>query len=371
MRIAMDARMITYTGIGRYIGSLVKALSEADDGCVYTLLIEHKDRHLVVEKENIILSEPRGNVPVYSIAEQYRLPFEMGRVPADVIHYPSFNMPVFNLRPTVVTIHDLYYYINRAACPSLAAHLYVKVLFNAVARSATKIITGSEHAKKEIVKHLRVDSGKITVIYHGVDAGYKRVDDAVKIDSAVKRYGIKGRYIFYVGAHGIGKNLNRLVEAYASLSAWHSSVGLVIAGKIDERRRDLYELPERLGVGGRVSFIGKVDESDMSALYSGADIFVFPSLYEGFGIPPIEAMACGTPVIASNATSLPEVVGDAAITFDPMDINSLTYNMDNVLSSETLRSELREKGYKRASEFSWQDTAKKTLVVYREAALLG
>lgn len=357
--------MITYTGIGRYIQNLVINLPAISAGDSFAVLLGEKNIPLP-DIENLKIIKASRNIPVYSMGEQVFLPFEMKGTGADILHYPSFNMPVVNFKPSVVTIHDLIYYLNPAACPSRAAYIYARVMFKIVSRAARKIITDSEYSKNDIIAHLGVDTAKVTAIPNGVGEMFKPEKDGKRRSEVREKYGIKGEYIFYAGSHQPRKNLVRLIEAYSRLKNAHGCA-LVLTGKVEERRADVYASVERFGVKGRVQFIGEAEEDDLPVLYSMARVFVFPSLFEGFGLPPLEAFACGCPVVSSNVTSLPEVVGDAGIMVDPTDTGAIAGAIDRVLGSETLRSEMREKGFTRAALFSWAACAEKTLAVYRDA----
>ncbi len=357
--------MITYTGIGRYIQNLavnLPAVSPKDD---FTVLLGEKTVPLP-ELQNLRTIKPSRNIPVYSMGEQAFLPFEMKNTGADILHYPSFNMPVVNFKPSVVTIHDLIYYLNPAACPNRGAYVYARVMFKLVVRSARKIITVSEYSKKDVVAHLGVDPAKVTAIPNGVGEMFKPVMDDKRRTEVRDKYGIKGDYLLYVGSHQPRKNLVRLIEAFSRLKN-AGDCTLVLTGKVEARRAEVYSSVERFGVTGRVQFIGEAGEADLPVLYSMARVFVFPSLFEGFGLPPLEAFACGTPVVSSNVTSLPEVIGDAGIMVDPTDTGAIAEAIDRVLGSATLATEMREKGLKRAALFSWAACAEATLKVYREA----
>lgn len=364
MRIAIDARMITYTGIGRYIQNLIENLAKIDQGNEYTAIVNDTWKG-IAKRGGLKFQRPFVNIPIYSVMEQLLLPVEIRRSGPDLVHYPSFNMPLINNKPVVATIHDLVYYLDPDACPNKFAHYYARFMFNRAVRISMKIITDSEYVKNDIVKHLGVRPDKIEVIHLGVDELYKPQTDDDLLNDVKKRYNIRDEYIFYAGNHHPRKNLLRLVQAYSRIKN-KDKYRLVLTGKIDPRRAELYQTVRDLGMDKRVHFIGSVPEQDLPALYSMATLFVFPSLNEGFGLPPLEAMACGTPVITSNVTSLPEVVGDAAIMADPMDVESLADNIDKVLGSLDLRSELREKGLKRASLFKWEEAARRTLKVYEE-----
>ena len=267
---------------------------------------------------------------------------------------------------SVVTIHDLMYYLYPGLCPNVLAHYYARFVFKAAARASKRIIADSEHTKRDIVKNLGAAPEKVAVIYCGVDEIYRPEKDGNKLKAIRDRYGIEREYILYVGNHGDNKNLLRLIHAYSMLKA-RKRYNLLIGGKIDPRRTRLYRAPEELGIADSVTFTGYLPDEDLPGLYTMASLFVFPSLYEGFGFPPLEAMACGTPVVCSNATSLPEVAGDAALMFNPLNADEMTERMDEALSDEALRAGLREKGLERASAFSWREAALKTLGVYYEA----
>jgi len=363
LKIAIDARMIRYTGIGRYIQNLVERLAATDRKNSYGILVNGADAGEAPRGDNIRVLTARVDIPVYSLREQALLPIEMNAGRPDLLHYPSFNMPLLNGRPYVVTIHDLIY-LDRDSCPSMSAHMYARFMFKRAVKTARRIITVSEYTKSGIVRRLGVAPDKITVIHNGVSASY-RPPSARTRERVLSRYGIKDEFIFYAGNHQPRKNLMRLVDAFAGMK--DTNLRLVLAGKVDPRRAELYNAVRNKGLNDRVLFIGEVPEDDLPALYSGAVAFAFPSLAEGFGFPPLEAMACGAPVVSSNVTSLPEVVGDAGVMVDPLDTGSIKEGLEKVIGSPTLRSELREKGLERVKKFTWEAAAEKTLRVYEEA----
>ena len=364
MKVAIDARMITNTGIGRYIQNLLIHLPLIDVGNSFSALIGHKAM-APASSPNMDVRLLRRDIPVYALLkEQFGLPDEMNLSNPDVLHYPNFNMPLCNPKPSVVTIHDLIYYLVPQSCSQLR-RWYARLFFPLVARGAMRIITGSEHTKGDIVNHLGVEPSKVTVIHHGVSPAYKPVTDEGVIRQVKGRYGIDGDYILYVGTHHPRKNLKRLIEAFARLKI--KGMRLVITGAVEGRRQDIYDTPQRLGVTQRVVFTGPVHEDDLAAVYSGAAIFCIPSLYEGFGLTPLEAMACATPVVSSNLTSLPEVVGDAALTFNPYDVEAMADCMDRLICDSALRSVLSARGLARAGQFKWERTAERTIAVYNAA----
>lgn len=359
----MDARMINHTGIGRYIRNILRNIDEIDGTNQYSVLINDASESLK-ESGNIRFYTTRFKVPIYSIREQFMLLSDIRRLDPEIVHYPSFNVPRLCAVPAVVNIHDLTYLVQPEACPNFAARIYAGYMFRMTAKKAARIITGSEYTKKDIVKHLGVAPGRVTVIYNGVDSSFRPLEKGTDAERVALKYGITGDFIFYVGNHGANKNLKRLLEAFSILK--RDDCQLILAGKTDPRRKPLYDLVGTLGLEGRARFIGAVPDEDLPHLYSMAKLFVFPSLQEGFGLPPLEAMACGTPVVSSDSTSLPEVVGDAAVLVDPADTGSIKDGMEKVLASPSLRSELKEKGLMRVKQFSWRVAAEKTLKVYEE-----
>lgn len=367
MRIAIDARMITYTGIGRYTQNLIANLAKIDKKNSYNILIDNECKPPDLNG-NIRFHRTGYRIPVYSLREQSLLPLKIAGLKPDLIHYPSFNAPFLNFsKPSVVTLHDLIYYLYPKACPGRAAYHYARVMIGRAARNSNtkRIITVSNFSKAEIVKHLGVGPEKVVVIHNGVSDIYRPETDTGRLEEVVSKYNIDGGYILYVGNHQERKNLEGIIEAYARLMMKRDFL-LVIAGKKESKKRSIYGKAQGMGLGDRVRFIGEVPENELPALYSAASLFVFPSFYEGFGLPPLESMACGTPVVTSNATSLPEVVGEAALKVDPGDPGELSTAMERVLSSGDLRAELSERGIERAARFSWEEAAKKTLQVYNE-----
>lgn len=366
MKILIDARMIRHTGIGRYIRGLLEFLPASDGGAnTYRAITDRRARLNGGKGSGNAGVSAAGTifpVPVYSIREQVMLPLEVMRAGADIVHYPSFNIPVAGRGPMVTTIHDLYYYMTPGDTAGRMRHLAAKTLLRRAAAVSRKIITVSGYTKGELVRLLGVDPAKIEVIHNGVGPEYRPVsfDDA---SGALTRLGLEPGYILYTGCHQPRKNLKGLLSVYSRLK---DPPRLVITGRRDPRRASLYAGAERAGSGARVVFTGDVPDADLPALYSQASLLVFPSFFEGFGLPPLEAMACGTPVVASNVTSIPEVTGGAALLVPPQDYPAMAGAIGRVLSDEDLRASLVEAGLARAERFSWKTTAEKTLRVYEE-----
>ena len=362
MHITVDARMITKSGIGRYIQNLVVYLARYQRECTYTVVVNPEDT-FPGKYENLKIRRLDSTIPIYSLREQIVLPWKINSLDGDLIHYPNFNLPLLNTKPVVLTVHDLIYYLFPDACPGRIGHLYARFMFHTVTRLARRIIAVSNYTKEDIAKHLGIRADKITVIHIGVDDMYRPVSDHDGMNRVRERYGIKGEYILYVGTHHPRKNLIRLLHAFSGLRT--RGYQLVLTGKIERRWNELYSTVKRLALDDRVIFTDIVPEHDLPYLYSMASLFVYPSFYEGFGLPPLEAMACGTPVITSNVTSLPEVVGDGGILVDPSDTDAIRQKIDLVLSDRGLRDELVERGFKRVKLFNWYSTAQRTFEIYK------
>jgi len=297
-----------------------------------------------------------------------RLSWEMARQPPDVLFVPAHVLPLVHPRSSVVTVHDLGYLYYPGAHP-LLDRLYLDFSTRYNARAASRVIAVSQATKDDLVQHCGIEPDKTTVVYSGWDETMQPVEDKATIEKVKAGYGIGGDYVLYVGTLQPRKNLGRLLEAYAIVrkqAKRGEAPCLVIAG----RKGWLYEhitlQVERLGLETEVIFPGYVPQDDLPALLSGARLFVFPSLYEGFGLPVLEAMACGTPVLCSNVSSLPEVAGDAALLVDPLDVKSIAEAMHRLLQEEGLRAQLVERGYRQVRQFSWDRCARETLAVLED-----
>jgi glycosyltransferase involved in cell wall biosynthesis len=306
-----------------------------------------------------------------------RLSLEMLTAPPDVLFVPAHVLPLVHPRRSVVTVHDLGYR-HEPQAHRLLDRLYLELSTRYNARAATRVIADSAATKRDLVQLYGTDPDRITVIPLGVDELFQPVTDAARLAAVRAKYGIPGDYLLYVGTLQPRKNLVRLVEAWARVIAdcrlQIADLGrrtLVIAGKKGWLYEEIFATVRRLGLEGRVLFPGYVPEEDLPALLSGATAFVLPSLYEGFGLPVLEAMACGTPVIAANVSSLPEVVGDAGLLVDPLDSDALAAALQRLLTDAdpstplraSLRAELRQRGLARAKLFSWPRCARETLAV--------
>jgi len=300
-----------------------------------------------------------------------RLSVEMASRSPDVLFVPAHVLPLIHPRRSVVTVHDLGYLAYPEAHRA-GDRRYLDWSTRWNARRATVILADSAATRADLIRAYDVDGRKIRVIYLGRDELLAPVRDDQALAAARARCGIASRYLLYVGTLQPRKNLARVIEAFARLAGQpaFSGVQLVLAGKRGWLYTDLFAHVERLGLAGRVLFPGYIADADLPALFSGALGFIFPSLYEGFGIPVLEAGACGVPVITSNTSSLPEVAGDAALLVDPHDVEAIAEAMYRLVTDEALRTELARRGLENVQRFSWEKCARETLAVLVEAGNL-
>jgi glycosyltransferase involved in cell wall biosynthesis len=289
--------------------------------------------------------------------------------PVDLVHSTTFCVPSFRLRPKrlVVTIYDLSFITHpELHLPANVAHCLAGTRL--AIEQADAIIAISEHTRRDLLERLDAPAERITVTPLAHDPDFARVVDPRRLDAARKRYALPEQFVLFLGALEPRKNLLRLLDAYAALPAGlRHDVGLVVAGMSGWLNDPIRERVAELGLDKSVHFPGYVDAGDLSALYSLATALAYPSLYEGFGLPVLEAMACGTPVLTSNVSSLPEVAGDAAMLVDPADVESIAAGLRELLESASRRSALAARGMARAAAFSWDRCARQTLEVYRRA----
>jgi len=344
------------TGTENYSLNLIRHLLALESDHHYRLYFNRPP-----SSESRITSHELRIMPFPRLWTHLRLSWEMARRPPDLLFVPAHVLPVVHPRRSVVTVHDLgYLYYPEAH--RLLDRLYLDLSTRYNARAATHLIADSSATKRDLIERYGTDPDKITVVYPGYDdMVFQPVRDEKALEAVKAKYGIAGDYILFVGTLQPRKNLTRLIKAYWKLKA--GSWKLVIAGKKGWLYREIFQQVEKLGLEGKVVFTGYVPEGDLPTLLSGARLFVVPSLYEGFGLPVLEALACGTPVVCSNVSSLPEVAGDAALLVDPLDVEGLAAAMERVLGDESLRAELMERGFEQVRKFSWEKCARETLDV--------
>jgi glycosyltransferase involved in cell wall biosynthesis len=287
----------------------------------------------------------------------------MRRKGIDVAHAMHL-IPPFAPCPTVVTVHDLSFLVHPEWFPRRQARI-MRRLIPLSARRATHIITGTEHAAQSLVELCHVRRDKITVIPHGVDPRFTPGDRDAARELVAARHGLHRRFVLAVGLIQPRKNLARLIDAFALLSPDHDDLGLAIVGRTGWEAEAVTARIEAAGLGDRVVLCGAVSDRELPDLFRAAELLVYPSLYEGFGLPPLEAMACGTPVVASNTTSLPEVVGEAGILVDPYQVEAIAEGLRTLVGNQTLCAALSRAGLERAATFTWRRSAEQHLELFR------
>ena len=362
------------TGPGNYIYNLCKAMLKVkEDEEIYFIHYRKSSNELYKEGNEII-------APILPL----RTELFLRKFDFDIVHLhgaphidpkPPYRRPFWLHRKKskiVTTMHAI-----EALVLSLEGSEFGEIRFPRLKRyileklfsKVDAVITISNHSKKDLMEYLKIPEEKIKVIYHGIDKIFRPIDGA---NHAIRRYGIDSPFILHVSNYAPRKNPETLIKAFHKLKKEKMvNHKLVIAGRRWERS-GIYDFVKKLDLQNDVIFTGNVPREDLVSFYNAADMFVYPTIYEGFGLPPLEAMACGCPVISSNVTSMPEVVGDAALLLgDPLDSQDLAEKMYSVLIDEDLRNKLREKGLKRAKIFSWEKCARETLEVYHQVCQEG
>jgi glycosyltransferase involved in cell wall biosynthesis len=365
MRIGIDARN-DGTGVGRYTFSLLRELAGLDHDNEYTVFLR-RERLATYAAPGPNFRLVEADIPWFGVREQLQLPRVIDRQRLDLVHYPNLTVPLISATPFVVTVHDLNYLDGGAIFPPgagirrtlLEAGYRVEL---AKARRAKRLIAVSEHTRDTVVRRLGVDPERVAITYEAADPPGSVEPDR----SVLERHGLGTPFFLYVGSAYPYKNLGRLLEAFALLGGDHR---LVLAGDHEDFAPDLGERTATLGLGERVVFPGPASDAELAALYGAALAYAFVSLSEGFGLPGLEAMQAGVPVVAADAGSLPEVYGDAAHYCDPLDVDSIASGLADVATDEELRARLVARGRRRAAQFSWTRTAEQTLAVYSEASL--
>ena len=371
MRIAIDAHSVgaRLGGNETYAINLIEALAEIDQENQYTLYVtkaEARDR-FAERWPNFIVRHTLPHTPLVRIP--LTLSRELRRRPVDVLHV-QYTAPPFAPCPVVTTIHDLAFE-HLPETFNRRSWMQLRLTVRSTARRAAQIITVSEYSRQDIIKTYGIRPEVISVTPEAAAPAFKRVSSEIELQRVRETYGIERDYILSLCSIQPRKNLVRLIEAYSLLRQSHPGgklPQLVLAGKRGWLDNETMRAAQSGEASSDICFTGYVAEEHLSALYSGATCFVYPSYFEGFGLPILEAMKCGTPVVAGDRTSIPEVAGEAALLFDPFDVYALVEVLKRILSDADCRVELSARGLQRANEFSWQTTARLTLAAYEKAA---
>lgn len=370
MHLAINGYFINQpaTGTGQYTRELLRMLHDLRPGKITVLIPESVEpktvRDLAPDADCHVLRTPVGGNLGKVWFEQVSVPRAAARLGADLLHIPYLGPPLFSAVPVAVTVHDLLQHTVPQLKGGILVQLYNR-LASASAQRAAAILADSEYTRGEVLSCLKVLPERAHRVYLAADARFSPSPDGQEAEGLRRKYGLSRPYLLYMGGLDWRKNVPALLRAYARSGC---QAFLAIAGQARPSSSSFPDLKAeamRAGITERVRFLGWVDEVDKAALYRNALAFVFPSRYEGFGLTPLEAMACGAPVLCSNATSLPEVVGDAALLFDPDDEAQLATHITSVFSNQSLRDRLRGSGLEQAARFSWRTTAQQTLDIFR------
>lgn len=367
MKIGIDARMygVNFTGIGRYTAELISHLAEIDQENEYVLFMR-KEAFDQFNCLNERFSKVLADYPHYSFGEQIGFNKLLKAHKLDLMHFTHFNAPIFYRGPYVVTIHDLT--LSFFPGKKMGGWIYrmaYHLVISRVTKKAKHILAVSENTKKDLQKILHLPAEKITVIYNGVTEKFGETEPTDRPDM-MKKMGLSKPYFLYTGVWREHKNVVGLIKAFV---AFNSEVGeqyeLVITGPRNESYPEVPDTIAELSAEDSVHLVGLVSEPDIYALYLNALAYVFPSFYEGFGLPPLEAMQCGTPTIVSSTSCIPEICGENnALYFDPYDLADMQAKMKQLVSDPTLRQRLVERGKERVKAFSWEKMTREVLEVY-------
>jgi glycosyltransferase involved in cell wall biosynthesis len=367
LRIAIDVRKLRDYGIGTYVRNLLRHLSRLDAETDYVLLCRPEDSGIAEElgKNFRTIAEPARP---YSVSEQLRIPLDLRREKIDLFHAPHYVLPPLTRCKSVVTIHDCIHLRFPQYLPNRLAYAYARSSMWVATHRSNRVLTVSEASKRDILRYFRIPEAKINVIYNAIDERYGESPSPDEVERVQDRYQLNAPYVLYAGNIKPHKNLERLIEAFHTLRQDPdlAHVKLLIIGDEISKYATLRRAVHKYKLHKHVRFFGFVSDKTLAVLYRLARVFVFPSLYEGFGLPPLEAMASGTPVITSNVSSLPEVVGDAALLIDPHDPGAIAEAMRRVLMDSDLREELRQKGFTRVRQFSWERSIRRVREIYGE-----
>ncbi len=356
MKIAIDVRKWRDFGVGTYVRNLVRHLARLDHETTYFLFCHDSDEATLRDlAENFVpvVESSAG----YGVREHLSIPFKLRRLGAELLHSPHYVRPLLCPIPSVVTIHDCIHLLFPQYLPNRMAWRYARYMMGSAIRHSAVVFTVSEASRADILRFYSwADPDKVHVVPNAIDTELLERPDEKEMERVRERYQVRGRFVLFAGNVKPHKNLERLIRAFALVREQreHDDLQLLLIGDDVSRYGALRRAVEKTGLRQDVRFFGFVPPSTLAALYRMASVFAFPSLYEGFGLPPLEAMSCGTPVVTSRISSLPEVVGDAAVLVDPYSVEDIALGISRLLDDHDLRRQLVDKGLARARSFSWE-----------------
>lgn len=348
-------------GTGRYAVNLVKELEIIDKKNNYFVFVNNLNKNYYNSNKNFKLINVGwfGNQTLLRILwEQFVLPFKLKKLNINVLHSLGFVSPLVKTTKQIVTIHDTTFFTH-SQHHTLFKRIYFKFIIPLCARKADLISADSENTRQDIINLLKINADKVKTIHLGVEEIFKKQNN----NRILKKYSINKNYILFVGMIEPRKNIPNLIKAFSKLD---KDFQLVIVGKKGWHYDEIFQLIKKLKLENKIIFTGYVPDEELVSLYSSAKLFVYPSFYEGFGLPVLEAMACQCPVITSNISSMKEIAENAAILVNPNNVKEIEKAMEQILKNKDLQKELIKKGLKRAKEFTWKNTARKSLECYEE-----
>ncbi|MFA4930529.1 MAG: glycosyltransferase family 1 protein [Patescibacteria group bacterium] len=367
MKICIDARFIAGgDGLARYTYKLLENILKIDRQNQYIILVYKQDVGMIDFKyENY---EVVGvDFVHYTVGEQWGMWRYLNKMKPDLVHFTNFNHPIFYQGKFITTVHDitLLFYPGRVRRKFISQFGY-KVAMHSAVMNSERMITVTEYTKNDILKYFGGKAENMAVVYEAINDKFVRCEDEKYIGQVKNKYKISAPYFVYLGQWRVHKNLVGLVEAFDKYKQGGSNMQLVLIGKEDPRYPEVRQAIDRSKYKNDVIITGWVEEEEVPALVTGANSYIFPSKYEGFGFTPLEAMQCGIPVASSNASCLPEVLGEAVIYFDPDNIDEMAEAMRRIVDNENLRVDLVKRGYAQVAKYSWEKMAKETLAVYNQ-----
>jgi glycosyltransferase involved in cell wall biosynthesis len=366
MRIAIDARKLHDFGIGTYIRNILRGLARLDGQSEYIVLCRPADAGTVGSLAANFRPVPEPARP-YSLGEQVKIPLTLARERAQLLHEPHYVLPSATRCRAIVTIHDCIHLMFPQYLPGALAHVYARMAMWAAVHKADRILTVSEASKRDILRFFEIPPEKVVVIYNAIDERFLGPPDEARMDLIRQRYQLDHPFVLYVGNIKPHKNLERLIDAFGRVRARGAGdLRLIIIGDELSKYPPLRQAVHRHRLDKHVRFLGFQPYDTIAGFYRLARAFAFPSLYEGFGLPPLEAMACGTPVVTSNVSSLPEIAGGAAILVDPYDTDAIAEGIARAVTDEPLRQQLSARGLARARDFSWAQSVAATHHIYMD-----
>lgn len=357
-----------HAGLGRYAGEIARALAEDKDDIELSLFYNRQGE---AQLPNYLSHIPHKSVNIGNkpwrmgvlLSQLLRWPMDKTFGARDIFHATNHLLAHFSTARTVFTLHDLIF-LRYPEYHKLYNRWYLTLAMPIYLRAADVIITPSECSKQDAIAYYGLPESKIKVIYEAPAPYFKRASNAAELEHVRQKYNLPPKYILHVATIEPRKNLSRLLDVFKALLADWPDLKLVLIGKKGWLYEPFFQKLQAMGLQELVIFPGYIDEADLPACYEMAEVFVFPSLYEGFGLPPLEAMACGTPVVSSNSSSLPEAIGEAGIMVEPTDTAALTVAIQRVLNNTTLQADLKQRSLAQAQKFSWTKAATELKTVY-------